>query len=100
MPSGLRVWRNKKLVIDSSSRVGKFLGSFTTDGNTTGNFVDVNIIGKTFFYYAISPDGLYGGPGVVANSGSGSITWDYTITISGSSATPADRVHTIYYGYY
>lgn len=102
MPAGLRIKRNKKWVVEATDRIGKFIGSFVTDGNLTGGFTDLNIIGKDFFYFAISPSGYYGGPFVTGSSASGFIEWNYYATASGSAApgVAADRIHTIYYGYY
>lgn len=102
MPAGLRIKRNKKWVVEATDRIGKFIGSFVTDGNVTGGFTDVNIIGKEFFYFSLSPSGYYGGPFVSGNSSSGFIEWNYSATVTGtaSGGLPADRVHTVYYGYY
>lgn len=103
MPSGLQIFdASGNLIIDYSTRVGRFFSSFETGGAVSGSITDSKIIGKVFFYYTpASGMGAYGGPTVTANTSTGQISWDYSITGNPpQGGTEADRFHTVYYGAY
>lgn len=101
MPQGLQVFKDGNLIIDLSTRVGRFYASFDTAGQLSGSLTDATIIGKSFLYFAVaSGSGVYGGPDVSANTSTGLISWTYNMTVTGSfpGGTPADRQHKIFYG--
>jgi hypothetical protein len=104
MPAGLQIFdASGNLIIDYSTRVGRFIGSFATGGAISGSITDTSIIGRVFLHYTPgSGIGVYGGPEVTANTSSGVISWNYTQTTAGGAAggTSADRQHTVYYGAY
>jgi len=102
MPAGLQIFdASGNLIIDYSTRVGRFIGSFATGGAISGSITDTSIIGRVFLHYTPqSGNGFYGGPDVTANTSTGAISWNYASTGTIGAPTPADRQHTVYYGAY
>lgn len=105
MPAGLQIFdASGNLIIDYSTRVGRFIGSFATGGAVSGSITDTSIISRVFLHYTPeSGSGIYGGPEVTANTTTGVISWDYIYATIGSGMPtpgPADRIHTVYYGAY
>lgn len=105
MPVGLQVFdASGNLIIDYTTRVGRFFSSFETAGAESGSFTDSAIVGRVFLHYTPqSGNGVYGGPEVAANTSTGLISWSYNITGSGGGLPapgPSDRQHTVYYGAY
>ena len=97
MPQGLQIFNaSGDIILNINDRVGRFLNTFTTDGNNSGTFTDSNLIGKTdFFYYMPSESTDYGGPLVTANLSTGVISWEYVMDFETSPIPSGEKV---YYG--
>lgn len=102
MPQGLQCWDAAgNLIIDVTTYVGAFTGSFTTGGVASGSHTDASLIGRSLLHF-ISDTGDYngrGGPTITFNASTGTISWQYTYNVSGMTA-PAIPNDTIYYGGY
>lgn len=101
MAVGVRVYDSAgNLTLDLGTRVGRFIGTFTTPGDQqSGSFVDSSLVGKTdFFYYYQPASSDYGGPNVTANLSTGEVSWSYDATTSGEETLPPYPSETIYYG--
>lgn len=98
MASGLIIRDdNGQVILDYTTRVGKFIGSFQTNNQASGSHVDPKTIGYNFFHFVELTDYGLGGPTVTFNQSLGIISWEY---INSSSAPQAIPNHTVYYGYY
>lgn len=87
------------LRFDITTRTGQFFGSFQTNGNQSGSFVDSSIVGSgTFFAYTANQSSEYGGPVVNGNLSNGAVNWSYQLQVQDYTAPyPND---TVFYGVY
>ena len=100
MPTGLIIRDDYgRTILDYTTRVGKFIGSFQTNNEASGSYTDSRTIGYNFFHFIELTDGRTGGPTVTFNQSLGVISWEY---INSSSGEPPLTIpnHTVYYGYY
>lgn len=100
MAIGLRVRdETGNIILDYTTRVGKFIGTYQTNGASTGSFTDTRLIGKQFFYFITNPSGQIGGVVAASNTLTGVVNWSYPVTASGV-APPSATSDIMYYGYY
>lgn len=98
MPAGLQLFNESgQLILDYTTHVGRFIGSFTTDGSVSGTITDARIIGGRFFYIYF---GAAGGPTVTGNSSTGGIDWLFAALSTGGNPQPTSPQATVYYGVY
>lgn len=102
MNAGLQLFdENGTAVLDITTYVGRFIGSFNTGGQQTGSIIDTKIIGQRFLHICPNSSGIYGGPNVTADTSTGVISWDFAISINGQvTIPPEDRELLIIYGVY
>ncbi len=100
--AGLQIFdENGNTILDTTTYVGRFVGSFNTNGQTTGSFTDTRIIGQRFLHFCPNSSGIYGGPSVTGNTVTGLITWDFNLNTNGTvNVPPSSRELTIIYGVY
>lgn len=84
------------VILDATKRAGRFLGSFSTNGEMFGSFTDTRLIGFSFFNIGV------GYLKATANSSTGVVTWRYDVEVTGNDNMPGPetRMHTVYYGAY
>lgn len=106
MPSGLQVWDGANLIVDTTTRMGSFLGLFSTGGANTGSTVIPALAGRDAIYMPVfvsrSGTVIEGGVSDVGlnityNKVQGRISWDrhYSLYGGGGSETV---VYNIVYG--
>lgn len=87
------------VILDYTTRVGKFIGQHTTNGSQSGSFVDTRLIGASFIYFSQKPSGEFGGVRAHLDADTGTVYWEYICAVSGRPL-PTPTIDTIYYGYY
>jgi hypothetical protein len=103
MPQGLQVFdpTATHVLVDVTTYVGSFVGSFSTGGAASGTHTDSRMVGRDLVHFI--PDtgdsNGYGGPVVTLNATTGAISWAYTYVDDGFPAPPIPN-ETIYYGGY
>lgn len=90
---------NGQVILGYTTRVGKFIGSFQTNNEASGSYVDPRTIGANFFHFVELTDGRTGGPTVTFSQSLGIISWEY-INSSAGEPSPTIPNDTVYYGYY
>lgn len=101
MPAGLQVFdRNNpgNLLLDTTTRVGTFWGSFSTGGQKTGNIVISSLVGKEAIFIPIkSGSGLSrsGGVALSHNPTTGNVHWE---TNYSNNVGYAQDTYTVIYG--
>lgn len=84
-------------VFSETSYAGEFYGAFNTNGQSSGTYQDVRLIGQRLIHFNPQNFSNYGGPNVTLNSGNGVISWQYQISSSSTQVIPSEL---IYYGAY
>lgn len=99
MTAGIEFYKNGVTTFSLTTYTGAFYGSFSTGGATTGTHQDDRLIGRTLLHYVLDMDNDFGGPNVSLDPATGTITWNYAVSVNGGTA-PAPPNDTIYYGGY
>lgn len=99
MGAGFEAWNAVgDQIFDATASAATLIGFFYTNGQASGSFTDSRLIGRRLISFVPQNTSAYGGPTVTVNS-SGVISWQYSISVSGT-ATPAVPNDLVYYGAY
>jgi hypothetical protein len=92
MSHGLKIWSpSGNLILDTSTRVGRLLGSIET-GTNDGSFTPPSVVGGQLFAFVST--GLPGSPGIAVSNGV--IYWAFTYYYFTQITIPKQSVRITY----
>lgn len=104
---GLQIFNDDMtLQLDVTSRIGIFVATLSTGGNTSGSTVIGELAGRNSFFFPVnlgSDRNAYGGPVVTIDKATGTVRWQFSTSQgSGSVVVPnaSDRNYNIFVGVY
>lgn len=99
MPTGIQIWDGSNLIVDTTTGLGVFVGTFSTGGAKSGTTTIPSLIGKTPIYTTVkSGFGLSNSGGIYIsfNPSTGVFNWD---TNDVSNGTITQDTYTVFYGF-
>lgn len=101
MPQGLQTFsEDGEILLDYTTRTGRFLGEFTTDGGKSGSIQDDRLIDNGLVVWPVETLDLFFGADITFSPLSGTIFWEFNMEAEGSAGIPDYPEKKIYYGIY
>lgn len=101
MPTGIQIFDSQQnLIIDYTTRIGRFLGSFTTNGSKSGAITDPLLVGQDVLVWPRDTLDAFQGAEISFNKGTGTISWTFSMNVDGLAVVPPYPQKKYYYGAY